>query len=333
MPDDVCATAYVGNESNADVYFDDVRIEHRQGLQVQENQYDPFGLDLAGVSSSAPGLSLKNFYQFNGKENQLDLGLNWNHQDWRFFDYQLGRWHVVDPDIENSQESWTPYSFGFDNAVRYNDVDGRAPDDIHIRIGSQAIGVAEIRIIGSENHPGAPTKMLVPTYQMTVTDDATNKTSTYEVTRDAPVMSESGSKKGGTTVNNTAFEPVAKTGSYKGVVDKDYPKGTGLMAIAFRDNSGGRSLAAVPMPGAFRKNPHVAKGVSIHVGGTYKNPKSKTGYSRTGSEGCFTCKGGDKTNAALSSDVSERMAANKAAGTGTNIDVQVEKRKDVQKTL
>ena len=122
-------SVYVGNESAADVYFDDVTIEHRQGLQVQENQYDPFGLDLAGVSGAAPGLRLKNFYQFNGKENQLDLGLNWNHQDWRFYDYQIGRWHVVDPEIENAQESWTPYSFGFDNAVRYADANGRNPGD------------------------------------------------------------------------------------------------------------------------------------------------------------------------------------------------------------
>ena len=122
-------SVYVGNESAADVYFDDVTIEHRQGLQVQENQYDPFGLDLAGVSGAAPSLRLKNFYQFNGKENQLDLGLNWNHQDWRFYDYQIGRWHVVDPEIENGQELWTPYQFGFDNAVRYADADGRKPGD------------------------------------------------------------------------------------------------------------------------------------------------------------------------------------------------------------
>lgn len=121
-------SVYVGNESAADVYFDDVTIEHRQGLQVQENQYDPFGLDLAGVSGAAPGLRLKNFYQFNGKENQLDLGLNWNHQDARFYDYQIGRWHSVDPELENGQESWTPYSFGFDNAVRYADSNGRCPN-------------------------------------------------------------------------------------------------------------------------------------------------------------------------------------------------------------
>ncbi len=120
-------TVYVGNESPVDVYFDELRIEHHQGLQVQENQYDPYGLDLAGVSGAAPGLRLKNFYQFNGKENQLDLGLNWNHHDWRFFDYQLGRWHVVDPKLEDGQEVWTPYQFGYDNAVRFNDPDGNCP--------------------------------------------------------------------------------------------------------------------------------------------------------------------------------------------------------------
>ena len=33
----------------------------------------------------------------------------------------------MDPEVENGQESWTPYSFGFDNAVRYADADGRDP--------------------------------------------------------------------------------------------------------------------------------------------------------------------------------------------------------------
>jgi len=127
VPGDGYVTAYVGNESDADVYFDDVTVELRQGLQVQETQYDPTGLELAGLSGTTPGLKSLSQYKFNGKEFQADLGLNWNHQDWRFFDTQLGRWHVTDPEIENGQESWTPYSFGFDNAVRFADADGRCP--------------------------------------------------------------------------------------------------------------------------------------------------------------------------------------------------------------
>jgi RHS repeat-associated protein len=120
-------SVYVGNESPADVYFDELRIEHRQGLQVQENQYDPAGMELAGLVAPSPGIRGLNNYRFNGKEFQADLGLAWNHQDWRFFDPQLLRWHAGDPELENGQESWTPYSFGYDNAIRYADADGRAP--------------------------------------------------------------------------------------------------------------------------------------------------------------------------------------------------------------
>ena len=94
---------------------------------MQETQYDPAGLELAGLAPPSPGIRGLNNYRFNGKEFQADLGLGWNHQDWRFFDPQLLRWHAVDPEIENGQESWTPYSFGYDNAVRYNDADGRCP--------------------------------------------------------------------------------------------------------------------------------------------------------------------------------------------------------------
>ncbi|UYZ61206.1 RHS repeat domain-containing protein [Hymenobacter latericus] len=120
-------TAYVGNESQEEVYFDDVTVEHRQGLQVQETQYDPYGLELAGLNK-AP--TVENKYTWNGKERQDEFGLRWNDHGWRFFDAQLGRWVVVDPDAEEAdQESWGTYHFGMDNAVRYNDLDGRAPGD------------------------------------------------------------------------------------------------------------------------------------------------------------------------------------------------------------
>ena len=121
-------TVYVGNESAVDVYFDELRIEHRQGIQVQETQYDPAGLELAGLASPSPGIRGLNNYRFNSKELQMDLGLAWNHQDWRFFDPQLLRWHSSDPEIENGQESWSPYVFGFDNTIRYADDNGRKPN-------------------------------------------------------------------------------------------------------------------------------------------------------------------------------------------------------------
>ncbi|MCB2380468.1 DUF6443 domain-containing protein [Hymenobacter sp. BT635] len=114
---------YVANESDTDVYFDDIEVTHHQGLQVQENHYDPFGLDLVGVSKSA---TPENKYSWNGKEKQSEFGLNWHDHGWRFYDPALGRWVVSDPDAEEAdQESWGTYQFGLDNAVRYNDLDGR----------------------------------------------------------------------------------------------------------------------------------------------------------------------------------------------------------------
>jgi len=131
-PQDGYVTAYVGNESNADVYFDDVTVTHGQGLQVQENQYDPFGLDLAGVSGAAPGLRLKNFYQFNGKEQQNDLGLNWSDYGARFYSSDVAHWTIIDPLAENMRR-WSPYVFSFDNPIRFLDADGMWPHPVHIR--------------------------------------------------------------------------------------------------------------------------------------------------------------------------------------------------------
>ena len=125
VPQDGYVSAFVGNESDADVLFDDVTVELRQGLQVQETQYDPTGLEMAGLTGTTPGLKSLSQYKFNGKENQLDLGLNWNHHDARFYDYQIGRWHVVDPLSDANQEAWSTYQFGFNNAVTYNDLDGK----------------------------------------------------------------------------------------------------------------------------------------------------------------------------------------------------------------
>ena len=117
--------AYVANESETEVFFDDMSVEHRQGLLVQESEYDPYGLELAGLSkASAP--QTRNKYTWNGKEQQTEFGLNWHDHGWRFYDPQLGRWVVTDPDMEKGgQESWGTYEFGLDNAVRYNDLDGR----------------------------------------------------------------------------------------------------------------------------------------------------------------------------------------------------------------
>ncbi|RSK47173.1 RHS repeat-associated core domain-containing protein [Hymenobacter rigui] len=111
---------YVANESDTDVFFDDITVEHRQGLQVQENQYDPYGLDLAGLShSSIPG----NKYTFNGKEQQSDFGFNWQDFGFRMYDYTIGRWNTTDP--LSGMRNWVqPYNFVQNNPLNRLDPNG-----------------------------------------------------------------------------------------------------------------------------------------------------------------------------------------------------------------
>ena len=126
-PVDGYMLAYVGNESDSDVLFDDVEVLAMPGPQIQENQYDPWGMSLAGLDYNTPGVKALNQYQFNGKEKQPDLGLGWSDYGARMYDAQLGRWHSADP-LADKMRRWSPYTFSFDNPIRFLDPDGMAPD-------------------------------------------------------------------------------------------------------------------------------------------------------------------------------------------------------------
>ncbi|WP_202923364.1 DUF6443 domain-containing protein [Pontibacter pudoricolor] len=113
---------FLANESAEDVYFDDMSISSTS-LNVQENHYDPWGLNLAGIEQQgAPDHK----FQYNGKERQTELGLNWMDYGARMYDAQLGRWHVVDP-LADQMRRHSPYNYAFDNPIRFIDPDGMAP--------------------------------------------------------------------------------------------------------------------------------------------------------------------------------------------------------------
>lgn len=117
----------VANESNADVWFDELSITQTEALVVQENHYDPWGLNLAGIEQQGQP---DDKFQYNGIEKEDALGLNWNMADFRSQDPQLGRLWQIDPilldpwpDIEN-KENISPYAWVQNNPVNYSDMLG-----------------------------------------------------------------------------------------------------------------------------------------------------------------------------------------------------------------
>lgn len=115
---------YLSNESNTDVYFDDLTIKHTTGHLLQENSYYPFGLEIQALNSTALNRPQNN-YLFNGIEKINDLDLELYQTFYRTFDPQTGRWLQVDPKSQDFH-SISGYANNFNNPVNFCDPLGDA---------------------------------------------------------------------------------------------------------------------------------------------------------------------------------------------------------------
>jgi len=118
---------YCSNESDINVFFDNLQVIHTRGPLLEETHYYPFGLTMGGISSKALNFgNAENKRKFDdgaeleNKEFSDGTGLEIYETPFRGYDPQIGRFNQIDPLAVLNQSS-SPYSYCENNPVNFID--------------------------------------------------------------------------------------------------------------------------------------------------------------------------------------------------------------------
>ena len=109
-------------------FFADSTPRKKRLRRKKRINYYPFGLKHKGYNNviSSNGNSVAQKFQYNGKELNDELGLDWYDFGARNYDSALGRWMNLDPLAEQMRRH-SPYNYAFNNPIFWIDPDGMAP--------------------------------------------------------------------------------------------------------------------------------------------------------------------------------------------------------------
>ncbi len=118
---------YTSNETQQDVFFDNVTVALAGTPVLEETHYYPFGLAINGLSEQQ-AIGEANNFKYNGKELQTKefstgTGLEWYDYGARMYDPQIGRWHALDSLAERNYYS-SVYGYVLNNPIRRLDLRG-----------------------------------------------------------------------------------------------------------------------------------------------------------------------------------------------------------------
>ncbi|MEK6492486.1 RHS repeat-associated core domain-containing protein [Myroides odoratimimus] len=134
--------------SYSDINNENLILPHKI---IEEINYYPFGLAHKGYNQKNDALMKDYKYQYNGKEKQEELGLNYYDYGARNYDAAIGRWMNVDPLAEQMRRH-SPYNYAFNNPIRFIDPDGMKPAEFENDDTFTVTQGGKIEYLNNERH-------------------------------------------------------------------------------------------------------------------------------------------------------------------------------------
>lgn len=126
-------------------------VDH-SGIIKQIQDYYPFGMEMNQGNALN---TASNLYKYNGKEKQVEMGLDQFDYGARFYDAEIGRWNAVDPLAENNF-SLSYYVYAANNPALNIDPDGK---DFVINYGNN-----QKFVFNGQNYKDAPNDQFIQNF-------------------------------------------------------------------------------------------------------------------------------------------------------------------------